>query len=248
MISIAICEDEKIYRDKLKEFLEKFLEQKKYLEQRKYSVEEFENGENFLERFEKDERYRENLNIVLLDIQMDGINGMDVARKIREWNKKLQIIFITAVPDFFADGYEVKAFRYLLKPIGYEDFCGHFGKCLEEIDENKESNIVINDLNTGKTLVVPTESILFVETYGRNLLVHTDKNVYRMYENMGSIEKKLDCEIFFRVHRGYIVNISRIESIKGKTAIVDGNEVMVSRDKVKELKERVMDYIEKVMK
>ena len=107
MISIAICEDEKIYRDKLKEFLKKFLEQKKY------SVEEFENGESFLERFESDESYRENLDIVLLDIQMDGINGMDVARKIREWNKKLQIIFITAVPDFLADGYEVKAFRYL---------------------------------------------------------------------------------------------------------------------------------------
>ncbi len=122
MISIAICEDEKIYRDKLKEFLEKFLEQKKY------SVEEFENGESFLEKFEKDESYRENLNIVLLDIQMDGINGMDVARKIRDWNKKLQIIFITAVPDFLANGYEVKAFRYLLKPIGYEDFCKHFDK------------------------------------------------------------------------------------------------------------------------
>ncbi len=77
MISIAICEDEKIYRDKLKEFLEKFLEQKKY------NVEEFENGESFLEKFEKDESYRENLDIVLLDIQMDGMNGMNVARKIR---------------------------------------------------------------------------------------------------------------------------------------------------------------------
>ena len=98
-----------------------------------------------------------------------------MARKIREWNKKLQIIFITAVPDFLADGYEVKAFKYLLKPIEYEDFYKHFGKCLEEIDENKESSIVINDLNTGKTVVVPVESILFVETYGRNLLVHTEK-------------------------------------------------------------------------
>lgn len=242
MISIAICEDEKIYRDKLKEFLEKFLEQKKY------NVEEFENGESFLERFEKDESYRENLDIVLLDIQMDGINGMDVARKIREWNKKLQIIFITAVPDFLADGYEVKAFRYLLKPIGYEDFCKHFDKCLEEIEDNKESSIIINDLNTGKTVVVPTESILFVETYGRNLLIHTEKNVYRVYESIGSMEEKLDSEMFFRVHRGYIVNISRIESIKGRTAIVAGNEVMISRDKIKELKEIVMDYIEKVMK
>lgn len=242
MISIAICEDEKIHRDKLKEFLEKFLEQKKY------SVEEFESGEDFLERFESDENYRENLDIVILDIQMDGINGMDVARKIREWNKKLKIIFITAIPDFLADGYEVKAFRYLLKPIEYEDFCRHFGKCLEEIEDNKESSIIINDLNTSKTVVVPIESILFVETYGRNLLVHTDKNIYRMYESIGSMEEKLDSEIFFRVHRGYLVNISRIESIKGKTAIVAGNEVMISRDKVKDLKERVMDYIEKVTK
>ncbi|WP_300278781.1 LytR/AlgR family response regulator transcription factor [Peptacetobacter sp.] len=242
MISIAICEDEKIYRDKLKEFLKKILEQKKY------NVEEFDNGESFLDRFESDESYRENLNIVLLDIQMDGINGMDVARKIREWNKKLKIIFITAVPDFLADGYEVKAFRYLLKPIGYEDFCRHFGKCLEEIMDNKESSIVINDLNTDKIVVVPTESILFVETYGRNLLVHTEKNVYKIYKTIGSMEKKLDSDTFFRLHRGYIVNISRIESIKGRTAIVAGNEVMISRDKIKELKERVMDYIEKVMR
>lgn len=242
MISIAICEDEKIYRDKLKEFLKRILEQKKY------NVEEFDNGESFLDRFESDESYRENLNIVLLDIQMDGINGMDVARKIREWNKKLKIIFITAVPDFLADGYEVKAFRYLLKPIGYEDFCRHFGKCLEEITNNKESSIVINDLNTDKIVVIPTESILFVETYGRNLLVHTEKNVYKIYKTIGSMEEKLDSDTFFRLHRGYIVNISRIESIKGRTAIVAGNEVMISRDKIKELKERVMDYIEKVMR
>lgn len=242
MISIAICEDERIYRDKLKEFLKRILEQKKY------NVEEFDNGESFLDRFESDESYRENLNIVLLDIQMDGINGMDVARKIREWNKKLKIIFITAVPDFLADGYEVKAFRYLLKPIGYEDFCIHFGKCLEEITDNKESSIVINDLNTDKIVVVPTESILFIETYGRNLLVHTEKNVYKIYKTIGSMEEKLDSDTFFRLHRGYIVNISRIESIKGRTAIVAGNEVMISRDKIKELKERVMDYIEKVMR
>ena len=81
MISIAICEDEKIYRDKLKEFLEKFLEQKKY------NVEEFENGESFLEKFEKDESYRENLNIVLLDIQMDGINGMTWLEKLESGTK-----------------------------------------------------------------------------------------------------------------------------------------------------------------
>ena len=69
-----------------------------------------------------------------------------------------------------------------------------------------------------------------------------------MYESIGSMEEELDSEMFFRIHRGYIVNIYRIESIKGRTAIVAGNEVMISRDKTKELKERVMDYIEKVMK
>ncbi len=114
--------------------------------------------------------------------------------------------------------------------------------------DNKESSIVINDLNTDKIVVVPTESILFLETYGRNLLVHTEKNVYKIYKTIGSMEKKLDSDTFFRLHRGYIVNISRIESIKGRTAIVAGNEVMISRDKIKELKERVMDYIEKVMR
>ena len=97
-------------------------------------------------------------------------------------------------------------------------------------------------------MVVPTESILFVETYGRNLLVHTEKSVYRLYESIGSMEEKLDSETFFRVHRGYIVNISRIESIKGRTAIVAGNEVMISRDPTKELTQRGIDYIEKVMK
>ena len=100
MINIAICDDEKYISDKVKKLALDFFHRKNV----EIKISQFRSDEELL-------RYNKSIDILFLDIQMDGMNGMDVARKIREWNKKLQIIFITAVPDFLADGYEVNCFK-----------------------------------------------------------------------------------------------------------------------------------------
>ena len=107
MINIGICEDELHYRVNIKDMLGDILSTYSI----NYKIYEFSSGEELLSNYPKD------LDILIMDIQMKIINGMDTARKIREFDQNLEIIFMTSFSEFMQEGYEVKAYRYILKPI-----------------------------------------------------------------------------------------------------------------------------------
>lgn len=135
MIKIVICEDEKQQQKLLKEYLDKIF----YDLSLEYEVNIFNSGEELLKN------YPENIDIFLLDIQMDNINGMDVAKKIREIDdKRVEIIFTTSLIEYVQEGYEVRAYRYLMKPIKYVDLKKHIESCVKEINEKKGNYIIIN--------------------------------------------------------------------------------------------------------
>ena len=96
-----------------------------------YEVLEFVSGEDLLSN------YPNNIDLLFLDIQMNGLNGMDVARRIREFDNNVEIIFTTSVLDYVCEGYEVNAYRYMLKPIEYNIFKNNMGKCIENIIKKK---------------------------------------------------------------------------------------------------------------
>ena len=111
MIKIAICEDEKEQQELLKSYIDQIFDGLSV----KYELEIYNLGEELLDSYSKD------IDILLLDIQMGQINGMDTARKIRELDDKVEIIFITSLIEYVLEGYEVRAYRYLIKPIKYDD-------------------------------------------------------------------------------------------------------------------------------
>ena len=111
MISIATCEDEKEIQDTIEDYLNNILKNTNI----EYEIQKYNSGESLLESNLKD------IDILLLDIQMDQINGMDTARKIRKVDNNMEIIFITSLIDYVQEGYEVRAYRYLLKPIELEE-------------------------------------------------------------------------------------------------------------------------------
>ena len=230
-IKIAICDDEYIHRKILLKYIGKlFLNES-------YEVLEFSSGENLLDDYPRD------LDILLLDIQMLGINGIKTAKKIRLFDTNVTIIFTTAISDFMQEGYEVRAFRYLLKPIRYNEFSKHLIQCKNEIFNNKEKYISIKEIDEGKTIIISVNSILYIEMEYRITLIHTDSKIYKTRETIKKFENDLNGYSFYRCHRAYLVNLYKISSIDKNTAVIKGNEVLVSRYKVKELKMKITDIL-----
>ncbi|MBS6023427.1 MAG: response regulator transcription factor [Paeniclostridium sordellii] len=233
MLNIVICEDEIEQQEILKDYLEQILNEIN----RKYEILIFNSGEALFNN------YPENIDIFLLDIQMDGLNGMEVARKIRQIDKKeVEIIFTTSLIEYIQEGYEVRAYRYLLKPIKLEDLKKHIILCIEELTKNKESYIAVNEKNN--TCKVKISEITYIEIQKREMTIHTINEDYTINSSMSKLENELSKYNFYRCHKSFMVNIDFIKNIKQYIAILDNKEeVPISRYRFKETKYRFLSYL-----
>ncbi|WP_195938144.1 LytR/AlgR family response regulator transcription factor [Romboutsia sp. 1001713B170131_170501_G6] len=231
MIRVAICEDEKDTQLLIEDYIHNILKNINI----EYEIQKYNLGEELLESNLKD------IDILLLDIQMGQINGMDTARKIREVDNKMEIIFITSLIDYVQEGYEVRAYRYLLKPIELEELKKHILACIKEI-ENKNSYILIK--NKSNTYKIYSNEIKYIEVQKKNMLIHTiNKNLDVRY-SLEKIEKDINLDKFVRCHKSFLVNLSYVENIKSNTIILEsGEEVPVSRYRYKEVKEKFLKFL-----
>ncbi|CEN93828.1 LytR/AlgR family response regulator transcription factor [Paraclostridium sordellii] len=237
MLNIVICEDEIEQQEILKDYLEQILNEIN----RKYEILIFNSGEALFNN------YPENIDIFLLDIQMDGLNGMEVARKIRQIDKKeVEIIFTTSLIEYIQEGYEVRAYRYLLKPIKLEDLKKHIILCIEELTKNKESYIAVNEKNN--TCKVKISEITYIEIQKREMTIHTINEDYTINSSMSKLENELSKYNFYRCHKSFMVNIDFIKNIKQYIAILDNKEeVPISRYRFKETKSRFLSYLGRIL-
>lgn len=224
ILSVVICEDEEVHRKILRTYLSKILDKDKY------RLIEFSSGEEILKN------YPEHIDILLLDVQMKNINGLETARKIRKFDTNVNIIFTTAIIDFMQQGYEVKAFRYLLKPIKYDEFSKHILECIEEVKEKNINYLAFKDIDLNEITRIPTSSILYMETDSRVVLIHTDNKIYKVNSTLNKLEKDLNNSDFYRCHRSYLININKVKNIKQNSLVIKQNEILVSRYKMKNLK------------
>ncbi|MGL4914323.1 MAG: LytR/AlgR family response regulator transcription factor [Romboutsia sp.] len=224
MINIGICDDELHYRSNIKDILKEIL-QPYHIE---YNIYEFSSGEDLLDNYPK------NLDILIMDIQMKIINGMDTARKIREFDNNLEIIFMTSFAEFMQEGYEVKAYRYILKPISERKISKNVLPCINEIMKNRNNYLTINVKNYVDRIKI--DSITYVETARPNILIYTNDNIYTTKMSISKIEKILSEYGFFRCHNSYIVNLKLVKSMNGNTVVVNGKDIPISKYRVKDLK------------
>lgn len=235
MIRIAICEDEVSQQIQIKQFLDKILNNIEY------EILMFNCGEELINNYPKD------IDIFLLDIQMDKINGMDVARKIRKIDKNsVEIIFTTSVVEYIQEGYEVRAYRYLLKPIKFEELKKHILACIEEIQNKKDQYLIIE--GKGEIYKIDINNITYVEVQKKDMIVHTVERDYEVKMSLEKIEKELSNYKFFRCHKSFLVNLNYIENIKQYVAILEnGAEVSVSRHRFKEFKAEFLNILGEVI-
>lgn len=163
--------------------------------------------------------------VFLLDIQMDGENGISLAKRIRSFNDDAVIIFITAVSDYVFDGYDVGAVQYLLKPVNEDKLIDCLNTALKNMPEKKK--IIIE--SDGTNIAVSEDDIIYAEAFShKTKIVLTDKEFF-VNENISCIEHMLGSD-FYKCHRSYIVNLKHINSIRKYDAVMDnGVSVPVSR-------------------
>lgn len=232
MIKIVICEDEKEQHELLEKYIKEIFDGLSIL----YELRVFNSGEELLENYPKD------TDILLLDIQMGQINGMDTARKIRKLHDKVEIIFITSLIEYVLEGYEVRAYRYLIKPVKYDDLKNNIINCIKEIDIK---NKYIRIKEEGNRIKLDINEISYIEVQKEDITIHTLNQIYEIKGTMNNIEKEIDCCRFFRCHKSYLVNLDYIKSIKQYVAILENKEeVPISRYRFKETKDKFFDLIE----
>lgn len=232
MVIIAICDDEKETQILLENHLNKILTDIN----KEYKIQKYSSGEELL----KSEL--NHIDILLLDIQMGQINGMDTARKIREVNNNMEIIFITSLIDYVQEGYEVRAYRYLLKPLELEELKKHVLKCIKEIEKNKNQYILIK--NKSNTYKIYSNEIKYIEVQKKNMLIHTINKDFDARYSLEKIEKDLNVEGFVRCHKSFIINLNYVENIKSNVAILDSDEeVPISRYRHKDVKEKFLKFL-----
>lgn len=218
-INIAIIDDEKLQADLLEKYVQNWACKKNI----RVKTKKFNSAESFEFSWSMDKKY----NIILLDIQMKGENGIELAKKIRQQDEDLNIIFTTAITDYIGEGYDVSALNYLIKPIKENKLYECLSKAVLKIPR-MDKNILI-DIDGGTERLLQND-ITYIEAFTHFIEINTENHKYTVRKNISTIEKELDENIFIRCHRSYIVGLRYIKKIGNTELELDnGHVIPISR-------------------
>lgn len=194
-------------------------------------------GEELLEK-----HCTEKFDIIFLDIEMSGINGMDTARKIRSNDTKVIIVFLTNYTEFALEGYEVNAYRYLVKSQPHYILENQFRSVFDEYSQNHKC-FVINTRND--IICIHLNDICFFEVLNKKITVHTTEKSYEYVGKLSEIEKQLqNDDSFIRTHKSYIVNVAQIDTIRNFDIIMKNSEqALMSRSLKKSVVDKYISYM-----
>lgn len=220
MLQIGICDDEKETRLSLRWVLEGLLEERG-IEGRIY---EFSSGETLLGWMGQ---HPHEIDLLLLDIEMGQLNGMETAKKLREADTRLQIVFVTGYADFVFDGYSVGALGYLMKPPRREQLSDILTRTLTAL--HRGADAVYSCRNGEKWYRIPHQEILYFESDKRRVNCVTAGRTYTFYGKLDEVERDLEKSGFVRIHQRYLVCSGAVERICGSEVQLGEHSLPISR-------------------
>ena len=210
---IAICDDLATDRKYLSSLCEIWGRQNSYHIQ----ISEFTSAENFLFNYAE----KKDFDILLLDIEMGAMDGVTMARKLRQNNQTVQIIFITGYADYISDGYEVDALHYLMKPLQEEKLFTVLDRAVTKLIKNER---VLNIISQGEMLRLPICQINYAEVNSNYITIHSQQTI-TLKMTLSELEKKLDSH-FFRVGRSALVNLEKISRVTKKEIYLQNGSII----------------------
>ena len=230
MLRIAICDDE----EKIREYIAGIVSSWTVSRGIDHETRTFPSAESFLFDYEGEPTY----DILLLDIEMTGMDGVTMARRIREKNDLIQIVFITGYTEYIAEGYEVDALNYLVKPVSVEKLFSIMDKAYSRTMKNEK----VLDLRTDGDMVrIPVSRIVSASVYGNYVTIHADEDI-TVKMTLGALCDLLD-DRFLRVGRSDVVNISKIRRVTKKDIrMEDGTVIPLPRGAYETVNRAIINF------
>ena len=228
---IAIVDDVQRERDVLSDYLRRFAAENDCC----IEVDQFSSAEELLDG------YRMIYDILIFDIDMPGVNGIEAARQIRVKDKNTVLLFVTNVAQYAINGYEVDAIDYIIKPISYYDFTLKFHRAIGKAAQRKDVVIVLE--TSEGTRKVKISQIMYVEALGHYLIYHVGEHAYRVRGNIKNHEQQLRTYNFCQIHKSYLVNMEHIEEIRTGELLIAGITLSIGRVYKETLLQRYFKYV-----
>ncbi|MCM1386375.1 MAG: LytTR family DNA-binding domain-containing protein [Bacillus sp. (in: Bacteria)] len=236
-MKIAVCDDEKMVREDIAGKIKRlYPEAELYL---------YEDGEKLLKSGEA-------FDIIFLDIQMDGINGMEAAKKLRESEKGKDavLIFVTALDEYVYQAFDVEAFHYLVKPFQKAKFYEVLNAAVKKCGQNRQKTFAKEEksisIKIGRvTSKVYVKDIIYAEVFNRKIILHSTDGELEFYGRMNDLEKELG-EDFFRPHRAYLVQLRYVSSYNATSILLEnGQRIIMAKQKYEEFVKCYFQYVRK---
>ncbi len=231
---IAVCDDDPVMREQLHSFCRELLDG----ESIPYAITAFPSAEELEKRMNSD--VEKPFNLLILDIQMNGMTGLELARSLRSKDDRISIIFVTACDNYLSEGYDVQPIHFLLKPI-----------CREALASAIHTDLKLNYIpktvvvHIGNKLVhLSFSDIRYVESYNHSIVIHQSTGNSTYYFSLSDFEKQLPAGQFARCHNSYLVNLNEVREI-GRTelSLQSGETLPVGRAYYKAFQSAFVRYI-----
>ncbi len=230
MIRIAIVEDEKQYADELAGFILDFSNETGVA----VEYETFGDGASFIDEY--DSRF----DIVLMDIAMPHLNGMDAAKLLRQKDKQVCLIFITTLSNYAIKGYEVDALDFVVKPTAYDRIKIKLEKAIASLKKSELTYVISSPTEMKR---VALSDIIYIESNKHYLYFHTTDGVIKMRSTMKEIAAFFTANGFAFASGSLLVNLPHVDCFKGNEIIVDGETLLIARTCKTEFLQRLSAYV-----
>lgn len=201
-----------------------------------FTISVFDDGEAIVEK------YTPTYDILLLDIEMKHMDGMSAARRIRERDNSVVIIFITAAPQYAINGYEVQALSYLLKPVPYFAFRQELKRSIDMVRRHTDEAMLLEA--GGKQIRLELPDVLYIESIRHTIIVHTLSGKLSVSGTLKEFEERLTEQDFFRSNSCYLVNLRHVVGVDGQDCIMSNEErLRISRPRKKAFLTALTNYM-----
>ena len=227
---VAVCDDEEIFQEQIRNLIDKIYNSMDVI------VDMFSEGKKLLERFDANP-----YDVIFLDIEMPSMDGITLAKKLRQRSENVFIVFLTSHVEYALEGYEVNALRYLTKPIR-EDKLREVLKYVMDKNTAKRQLMIKSE---GEELRLNVADVLYFEAQNQYVMIYLRGEKHLVRANMGDFEEQLRDDGFFRIHRGYLISLAKVKKIvKSEVIMENGASLPVSRSNLKSLKESLYSFVE----
>jgi DNA-binding LytR/AlgR family response regulator len=231
MIQIAIVEDEKEIAECLSEYAKRYSQER----MTEIDITFFSNGLDFLSE------YKPIYDIVLMDIKMPYLDGMETAKKLRKVDPDVCLIFVTNLANYAIKGYEVSASDFIIKPVNYFDFSTRLKRAIDKVNTNRDYSVILESKDVVRRVSV--REIYYIEVFEHFLVYHLKRDDVTVRGQMKTVEEELSPFNFARCHNCYLVNMKYVTELTPAYVVVGDKQIPISRRRHKDFSQALTNYL-----